>query len=81
MGIALAVLVLTALSIGFVSLMLLPLFFIWLAVSVYKEPWKEPASEGGPEHVMPEAAAPSPTRDEPAVEKPRVMVAGRRRPL
>jgi hypothetical protein len=82
MGIALAVLVLTALSVGFISLMFLPLIFIWLAASVYLEPWKEPA----PEIVeAPKAAEPTqptePTLTEPAIEKPRVMVAGRRRPL
>jgi hypothetical protein len=78
MGILLAVLVLAALSVGFVSLMLLPLFFIWLIVSIYKEPWQE----GAP--LVSEPAAPEPAIEEPPiepVEKPRVMVAGRRRPL
>lgn len=82
MGIALAVLVLTALSVGFVSLLLLPLAFIWLAFCVYKEPWKERAPDNVPEHVMPEAPPPpTPEPEQPAVERPRVMVAGRRRPL
>ena len=80
MGIALAVLVLTALSIGFVSLLLLPLVFIWMAVSVYAEPWgqspPELVSELG-ELEEPERVTPP----EQPVEKPRVMVAGRRRPL
>ncbi len=78
MGLAVAVLVLTALSIGFITLMLLPLAFIWLAVSVYTEPWQTPVP------ALPEGAAPSPEPDvkpEEPVEKPRVMVAGRRRPL
>jgi hypothetical protein len=80
MGILLAVLVLTALSIGFVSLLLLPLVFIWLAVSVYTEPWKEPALLATPEGVMPEVPEPAPVPEQPA-ETPRVMAAGRRRPL
>jgi hypothetical protein len=83
MGIALAVLVLAAISIGFVALMLLPLAFIWLAVSVYSEPWKERAPEALPERAEPEAAPPppSPTPVEQTAERPRVMAAGRRRPL
>jgi hypothetical protein len=73
---------LTAISIGFVSLMLLPLVFIWLAVSVYSEPWKERAPEVLRERTEPQAAPPppSPTPAEPA-ERPRTMAAGRRRPL
>lgn len=82
MGIVLAVLVLAAISVGFVSLMFLPLVFIWLAVSVYKEPWKESAPAGVDEERAPEPAPlPPPTPEEPAVERPRVMAAGRRRPL
>jgi hypothetical protein len=76
MGILLAVLVLAALSVGFITLMLLPLFFIWLAISVYSEPWKEETPR------ISEPAAPEPAIEEPpTVERPRVMVAGRRRPL
>jgi hypothetical protein len=85
MGLALAVLVLAALSVGFLSLMLLPLVFIWLAFSVYTEPWKVESPEALPAHAGPEAAAPPWLTTEPTpeekVEKPRVMVAGRRRPL
>ena len=79
MGMFLAVLVLAAISIGFVALMFLPLFFIWLLISVYREPWKEPAPEQVPEHLVkePEAEQPQPAE----VERPRVMAAGRRRPL
>jgi len=75
MGLALAVLVLAFISVGFIALMLLPLAFIWLAVSVYTEPWRETVP------AEPEAAAPPPipeTKPEEPVEKPRVMVAGRR---
>jgi hypothetical protein len=77
MGVALAVLVLAAISGGFIAMMLLPLAFIWLAVSVYTEPWQETLP------AEPEAApAPeSETRPEDQVEKPRVMAAGRRRAL
>jgi hypothetical protein len=83
MGILLAVLVLTALSVGFITLMALPLVFIWLAVSVFSEPWKERAPEALPEHARPEGRVPPrpPKPEEQPVEKPRVMVAGRRRPL
>ena len=81
MGIALAVLVLTALSIGFVSLLLLPLVFIWMAVSVYAEPWgtspPELVSELGDVDEPVQVTPP----EQPVQEKPRVMVAGRRRPL
>jgi hypothetical protein len=76
MGLVLAVLVMAALSIGFITLMLLPLAFIWLAVSVYTEPWTQPAPEAVPE-PEPVPAVPEPQPE----EKPRVMVAGRRRPL
>jgi len=86
MGIALAVLVLAAISGGFVGLMLLPLIFIWLAISVYKEPWKESAPEGVSERAMSEGTRPlapmTPQKpaEEAVAERPRVMVAGRRRP-
>ncbi len=81
MGLVLAVLVLAALSIGFVSLMVLPLFFIWLAISVFKEPWAN-AREVVPERAEPEGAPQPPTLPEEAfTERPRAMAAGRRRPL
>ena len=75
MGVTLAVLVLAVISSGFVMLMLLPLAFIWLAVSVYMEPWQETVP------AEPEQTAPPPVpeiKPEVPVEKPRVMVAGRR---
>ena len=75
MGVTLAVLVLAVISSGFVMLMLLPLAFIWLAVSVYMEPWQETVP------AEPEVTAPPPVpeiKPEEPVEKPRVMVAGRR---
>jgi hypothetical protein len=75
MGMLLAVLVLAALSVGFISLMALPLLYIWLAVSVYREPWKEEAP------LITEPAAPEPEVEPKPAEKPRVMVAGRRRPV
>jgi hypothetical protein len=79
MGIVLAVLVLAALSGGFLMLMALPLVYIWLAIAIYKEPWKEGAPESVPESAEPEPEALPPP--EPTVERPRVMAAGRRRPL
>lgn len=82
MGIVLAVLVLAALSIGFVSLMVLPLFFIWLAISVFSEPWARAPEPAVPEQAEPEGAPQPPTVPEEAfVERPRAMAAGRRRPL
>jgi hypothetical protein len=82
MGIVVAVLVLAALSIGFLSLMALPLVFVWLAVSLFKEPWKTSAPEAVPESAEPESVPEPPTTPEEAVvERPRVMAAGRRRPL
>jgi hypothetical protein len=75
MGLALAVLVLAFISVGFIALMFLPLVFVWLAVSVYTEPWRATVP------AEPEAAAPPPvpeTKPEEQAEKPRVMVAGRR---
>lgn len=79
MGILLAVLVLTALSIGFLGLMVLPLFFIWLAVSIFKEPWKEPAPAQVPRAFAQEPVV-EPPRPEAEVERPRAMAAGQRRP-
>jgi hypothetical protein len=75
MGIALAVLVLVAISGGFLALLGLPLVFVWLAFCIYKEPWQEEAPETIPspeEREVTAEAVPTP---------PRVMAAGRRRPL
>jgi hypothetical protein len=83
MGILLAVLVFSALCIGFTLLMVLPIAFIWLGIAVFKEPWKVQA----PAVVLEREPAapvvwPPPQPEAPAeVERPRVMVAGRRRPL
>jgi hypothetical protein len=84
MGMLLAVLVLAVLSLGFTMLMALPAVFIWLAIAVYKEPWKTPAPAVVLERepaaaVMPPSLSLSSPQQE--VERPRVMVAGRRRPL
>ena len=78
MGILLAVLVLTALGIGFIGLMVLPLFFVWLAVCIFKEPWQQPASAQVPAQLAPEPVAEQPKPVE--VERPRAMAAGQRRP-
>jgi hypothetical protein len=79
MGIALAVLVLVAISGGFVALLGLPLVFIWLGYCIYKEPWEEEAPETIP------SAETSAGKREVAAEAlptpPRTMAAGRRRPL
>jgi hypothetical protein len=82
MGLVLAVLVLAALSVGFVALMALPLFFIGLAVSVFREPWATAAPEAAPAGAEREEVPQPPTLPEEAfVERPRAMAAGRRRPL
>ncbi len=75
MGIALAVLVLVAISGGFVALLGLPLVFVWLAYCIYKEPWEEEAPETIPSLEDREVAA------EALPIPPRTMAAGRRRPL
>jgi hypothetical protein len=75
MGIALAVLVLFAISGGFIALLGLPLVFVWLGYCIYKEPWEEEAPEAIPSLEEREAAA------EALPTPPRTMAAGRRRPL
>jgi hypothetical protein len=83
MGLVLAVLVLAALSVGFVALMALPLFFIGLAVSVFREPWATAAPEAAPAAEPKQVLQPQPPTlpEEAFVERPRAMAAGRRRPL
>jgi hypothetical protein len=79
MGIALAVLVLFAISGGFIALLGLPLVYVWLAYCVYSEPWKEEAPAVTPDLGKPEDEAER--LMPPPLEKPRTMAAGRRRPL
>jgi hypothetical protein len=62
---------------GFTLLMLVPLFFAWLMVGVYREPWPAPAGEAEPLAVETEP----PPEAETELERPKVMAAGRRRPL
>lgn len=80
MGIVLGGFVLAMLAVGFAMLMALPLLFIWLAISVYTEPWAEAGGVlGGRLPAEPEEIESMP---EPETERPRTMVAGRRgRPL
>ena len=62
---------------GFTALMLVPVWFAWLMFAVYSEP--SPAVAGAGE---PPAAAPEPPPErETVLERPKVMVAGRRQPL
>jgi hypothetical protein len=85
MGVVLAVFILGMILVGFLSLALLPLLFIWLAVGVYTEPWGEPAVAGdapapagaGGFGSLTEVETPP---SQPAT-RPKVMVAGRRNPL
>jgi hypothetical protein len=62
---------------GFTMLMLVPLFFAWLMIGVYREPWPAAAGSGEPPSVAPEP----PQEVEKELERPKVMVAGRRQPL
>jgi hypothetical protein len=71
----LAALIFGVIIFGFTMLMLVPLFFAWLMVAVYREPW--PATGAEPPAVDTE---PPPDVEE-QLERPKVMVAGRRRPL
>lgn len=62
---------------GFTALMLVPVFFAWLMFAVYSEPWPTAAGAGEPPSVAPEP----PPEQETELERPKVMVAGRRQPL
>jgi hypothetical protein len=62
---------------GFTALMLVPLFFAWLMIGVYREPW--PTAAGSTD--LPEVETEPPPQKEEELERPKVMVAGRRRPL
>jgi hypothetical protein len=62
---------------GFTALMLVPVFFAWLMFAVYSEPAAAVAGAGEPPSVAPEP----PPEQETVLERPKVMVAGRRQPL
>lgn len=82
MGIVLALFVLGMIAVGFTMLTAIPLLFMWLAVGVYTEPWTEATVSGSLADITPEE--PPSIDSMPAdteTERPRVMVAGRRRPL
>jgi hypothetical protein len=77
MGELLAALIFGVIIFGFTALMLIPLWFAWLMFAVYREPWG--AAIGAPE---PPAVEPEPPPEvERELERPKVMAAGRRRPL
>lgn len=75
MGALLASFIFGLIIFGFTALMLIPLFFAWLMIAVYREP--AAAAAGAPPSVDTE---PPPDVEE-QLERPKVMVAGRRRPL
>jgi hypothetical protein len=78
MGELLAALIFGMIIFGFTALMLIPLFFAWLLVAVYKEPTTARS------WIVTEPMYPTPEVTEPEVtpeERPKVMVAGRRQPL
>jgi hypothetical protein len=62
---------------GFTALMLVPVFFAWLMIGVYSEPWPAPAGEA----EQPAVDTEPPPEKEEELERPKVMAAGRRRPL
>jgi hypothetical protein len=62
---------------GFTALMLVPLFFVWLMIGVYREPW--PAAAGATEQPAVETEPRAEAERE--LERPKVMAAGRRHPL
>ena len=73
-----AALVFGVIIFGFTMLMLVPLFFAWLMVGVYREPAPAGARRAVPE---PGVETEPPPQKEEELERPKVMVAGRRRPL
>lgn len=74
----LAALVFGVIIFGFTMLMLVPLFFAYLMVAVYKEPSVPRALLATePSLPVPEATETEVTQE----ERPKVMAAGRRRPL
>lgn len=77
MGELLAALIFGVIIFGFTALMLIPLFFAWLMVAVYREP----APAKGAALEPPTVDTEPPPEVEEQLERPKVMVAGRRRPL
>jgi hypothetical protein len=77
MGELLAALIFGVIIFGFTALMLIPLFFAWLMVAVYREP----AAAIGAAPEPPTVDTEPPPEVEEQLERPKVMVAGRRRPL
>ena len=80
MGVMLAAFIFGLIIFGFTALMFVPLIFAWLMFAVYSEP----ATAMGPRAVATEPPAVDtepPPEVEEQLERPKVMVAGRRRPL
>jgi hypothetical protein len=77
MGELLAAMIFGVIIFGFTALMLIPLWFAWLMFAVYREPGAVLGSVPEPPAVEPEP----PPEVETELERPKVMVAGRRRPL
>lgn len=77
MGELLAALIFGVIIFGFTALMLIPLWFAWLMFAVYNEPAAAVAGAPEPPTVEPEP----PPQVETELERPKVMAAGRRRPL
>jgi hypothetical protein len=77
MGELLAALIFGVIIFGFTALMLIPLWFAWLMFAVYSEPAAVVGVAPEPPAVEPEP----PPEVETVLERPKVMAAGRRRPL
>jgi hypothetical protein len=81
MGELLAALIFGVIIFGFTALMLIPLFFAWLMIGVYREP-APAAAEARAGSAEPHAVETEPPPEaETELERPKVMAAGRRRPL
>jgi hypothetical protein len=78
MGELLAALIFGVIIFGFTALMLVPLFFAYLMVAVYREP-ATPSGAVAPEPLAVDTEPPPEVEAE--LERPKVMAAGRRRPL
>jgi hypothetical protein len=78
MGELLAALIFGVIIFGFTALMLIPLFFAWLLVAVYKEP---STARSWIVTEMPVSATEAAETEATPEERPKVMAAGRRRPL
>jgi hypothetical protein len=79
MGEMLAAFIFAVIIFGFTALMLVPLFFAYLMVAVFREP--SAAAAGAVAAEPPAVETEPPPEVEEQLERPKVMAAGRRGPL